>query len=120
MAKRILVIDDDEDILTILDIIFKEEGYETILYQTGVSTAQIKVLHPDLILLDVRINGFEKTGTEICLDIKNELELKKVPVLLLSAEFDVAALALNSGANGYMNKPFDVNKLLTKVKEFLT
>ena len=60
MAKRILVIDDDEDILSILDIIFGDEGYEPILYNTSMSAENIKILHPDLILLDVRIVGFDK------------------------------------------------------------
>ncbi len=119
MAKRILVIDDDEDILSILDILFGDEGYETILYQTGTTTDHIKILHPDLILLDVRIAGFEKTGDQICAEIKSELELTDVPVLLVSAEVDVDQRAQACGANGYVNKPFDIDNLLAKVKEFI-
>lgn len=119
MAKRVLVIDDDEDILTILNIILGDEGYEAILSQTGPTTEEIKILHPDLILLDVRIVGFEKTGAEICAEIKSKLELANIPVLLFSSETDVAALANSSGANGYVKKPFDINKLLAKVKEFI-
>jgi two-component system response regulator VicR len=119
MAKRILVIDDDEDILNILDIILGDEGYEAILSQTGPTTEEIKILHPDLILLDIRISGFEKTGVQICAEIKSELALANIPVLLFSAEMDVPILANNSGANGYVKKPFDINKLLAKVKEFI-
>ncbi|EDM37782.1 response regulator receiver sensor signal transduction histidine kinase [Pedobacter sp. BAL39] len=119
MTKKILVIDDDEDILSILDILFVEEGYEAILYNTGTTTEQIKILHPDLILLDVRINGFEKTGVQICAEIKNQLELNDIPVLLVSAEMNVDGLARSCGANGYINKPFDIDKLLSKVKEFI-
>ena len=119
MAKRILVIDDDEDILAILDIIFGEEGYERILYRTGTTIDEIKIIHPDLILLDVRISGFEKSGPQICTEIKSELELDDIPVLLVLAEMDVDELAKQCGANGYVNKPFDINNLLAKVKEFL-
>jgi len=119
MAKRILVIDDDQDILSILDIIFVEEGYETILHQSGTSVEHIKILHPDLILLDVRINGFPKTGAQICTEIKNERELDEIPVLLVSAEINVPELAQSCGANGYVNKPFDIDNLLAKVKEFI-
>lgn len=119
MAKRILVIDDDEDILSIFDLIFCEEGFEAILYNTGTTIEDIKNLRPDLILLDIRIVGFEKTGTEICAEIKNQLELEKIPVLLVSAEENVDLLATSCGANGYVNKPFDINKLLVKVKEFI-
>jgi two-component system response regulator VicR len=120
MAKRILVIDDDEDILAILDIIFGEEGYERILCRTGTTVEHMKILHPDLILLDVRITGFNKTGAEICAEIKAQLELSNIPVLLISAEADVEMLANGCGANGYVSKPFDIYHLLTKVKEFIT
>lgn len=120
MAKRILVIDDDEDILSILDIIFGDEGYEPILYKTGTTAEHIKILHPDLILLDVRIAGFDKTGPEICSEIKSQLELSNIPVLLLSAETNVGELAQACGANGFVNKPFDIFGLLTKVKEFIS
>lgn len=119
MAKRILVIDDDQDILSILDIIFVEEGYETILYQSGTTVEHVKILHPDLILLDVRITGFPKTGAQICAEIKNERELESIPVLLVSAEINVPELAESCGANGYVNKPFDIENLLAKVKEFI-
>ncbi|RBQ08925.1 response regulator [Pedobacter miscanthi] len=119
MAKRILVIDDDQDILNILDIIFGEEGYEVTLKNTGTTADQVKLISPDLILLDVRINGFSKTGDEICAEIKQELELSAIPVLLFSAEADVRQRAGLCGANGYLNKPFDINKLLEKVKHFI-
>jgi two-component system response regulator VicR len=120
MAKRILVIDDDEDILSILDILFAEEGYEAILQNTGATADQVKLIGPDLILMDVRIIGFSKTGDQICAEIKRELELTDIPVLLFSAEPDVHQRASSCGANGYLNKPFDINKLLEKVKEFIT
>ena len=120
MAKRILVIDDDEDILSILDILFAEEGYDVVLQNTGTTADQVKLIGPDLILLDVRIGGFAKTGDEICAEIKRELELNDIPVLLVSAEADVRERASFCGADGFLNKPFDINKLLVKVKEFIT
>jgi len=120
MAKRILVIDDDEDILNILDILFAEEGYDVIVKSTGTTADQVRLIGPDLILLDVRITGFSKTGDEICSEIKQELELTAIPVLLFSAEPDVRQRARSCGANGYLNKPFDIDRLLEKVKEFIT
>ena len=115
-----MVIDDDEDILSILDIIFGEEGYEPILFKTGTTAEEIKIVHPDLILLDVRIAGFHKTGAEICAEIKAQLELAEIPVILISAEEDIELLAHGCGANGYVNKPFDIFHLVTKVKEFIS
>ena len=120
MSKRILVIDDDEDILAIMDIIFEEEGYQTILYNTGATAEQIKLLSPDLILLDVRITGFHKTGADICSEIREETGLNSVPILLVSAETNVDVLAKTCGASGYVNKPFDIDGLLSKVKELIS
>lgn len=120
MAKRILVIDDDEDILSLMDIIFEEEGYQVTLLKTGTTTDYIKVLRPHLILLDIRIVGFQKTGDEFCNLIRKERELDKVPVILVSAEPNLHMLANNCGANSYINKPFSIDYLLAKVKEFLS
>lgn len=119
MAKKILVIDDDEDILEILNIIFGEEGYELVLMNTGATPAQIQILNPDLVLLDVRITGYDKTGDEICSAIKAELEMSSTPVVLLSAEEELGQLARTCGADGFIHKPFDVSVLLAKIKELV-
>ncbi|WP_411273235.1 response regulator transcription factor [Daejeonella sp.] len=119
MKKRILVIDDDEDILSILDILFGDEGYEVILLNTGTTAEKVHLIHPDVILLDVRIIGFNKSGDQICKEIKSLNSTKNIPVLLLSAEFNVSELAQNCGADGYMRKPFNVNELISQVNLIL-
>lgn len=120
MGKRILVIDDDEDILSILSIIFEEEGFEVIVKNTGVTANEVKLIGPDLILLDITIIGFSKSGDEICAEIKREMELTTIPVVLVSAEPNIHQRASSCGANSYLSKPFEINKLVEKVKEFIT
>ncbi len=93
MNKKILVIDDDEDIRAILAIIFCDEGYNPILFDRGIDPEQIKKLLPDLIVLDIRIAGYEKSGNEICEEIKSHTELTDIPVLLISAEDNIYDLA---------------------------
>ena len=119
MKKRILVIDDDEDILTILKIIFEDEGYEVISLNTGTTAEEVQIMHPDLILLDVRIIGFNKTGDQICNEIKSRANTRYIPVILLSAEINVPQLAEESRADGYMRKPFDVKELVDQVNQIL-
>lgn len=119
MVKRILVIDDDQDILEILNIIFKDEGYEVILCDTGTTAQYVQLIRPDLVLLDVRIIGFHKTGAEICKELKSYNETKGLPVILVSAEADIDIIAYKSGADAYVSKPFEVHKLISQVKEFL-
>lgn len=119
MKKRILVIDDDEDILTILNIIFEDEGYEVISLNTGATAEEVQIIHPDLILLDVRIIGFNKTGDQICNEIKSRASTRDIPVILLSAEINVPQLAQESRADGYLRKPFDVKELVDHVNQIL-
>jgi len=117
MNKRILIIDDDEDILDILNTIFRDEGYDVIISNTGEAANHIHIIHPDIILLDVRIEGSPKRGNEICAEIKAEYPDSKLPVVLVSAETDLAMLANECGADFYIKKPFDIYDILLQVKK---
>lgn len=119
MNKRILIIDDDEDILDILHIVFKEDGFNVVISNTGEAVDQIHLINPDLILLDVRIEGSAKRGDEICAEIKAQSAFKNLPVVLVSAETDLAMLANECGADFYIKKPFDIYDLLMQVKQRL-
>lgn len=119
MSKKILFIEDDPDIYEILNIIFEEEGYETVGFRTAISPAEIAVIHPDLVLLDVRILGSEKSGAEICSALKTKEEWKRIPVILLSAERNLETIGKLSLADGIIQKPFGLSELLKGIKEFL-
>ncbi len=119
MPKKILVIDDDHDILEIIDIIFRQEGYDVVLSDNGKETENIGQINPDLVLLDVRITGSDKNGVEICAQIKSNPETQNLPVLLFSAEDDIAELTRRCGANGYIRKPFRAAHLMAKINEIL-
>ncbi len=113
MAKRILVIDDNEDILELVRMIFQEEGYDVIISNTSETAEHIPYLRPDLIVLDVRLENPDKTGADICREFKAQHPAVKTPVILLSAESDLKLLANSCGADGYLSKPFDVDALLS-------
>ena len=119
MSKRILIIDNDKDMLTILSFIFEDEGYEVISYNTGKTAEYIQLIHPDIILLDVRITGYPKTGCEICTELKSYTCTANLPVVLISAEYEIESLARKCGADDYISKPFDISYLLTKVDRIL-
>lgn len=116
MSKRILIIDDDEDILDILHVIFRDEGFNVVVSNTGEAANNIHIINPDLILLDVRIAGSEKRGDQICAEIKANYPENKLPVVLVSAETDLEMIANQCGADFYIKKPFDIYDLLLKVK----
>lgn len=119
MAKTILIIDDDEDILEILNIVFQDSGYEVILSRVGLEVDFINVLHPDIVLLDVRIVGCSKSGVDICKDLKANAQTKHVPVILFSAEHDLHTMASACKADSYIAKPFGIDNLLTHVQKQL-
>ncbi|WAC40919.1 response regulator [Pedobacter sp. SL55] len=118
MKKRILTIEDDPDILEILNIIFEEEDYEIISNNKGMSVDEVALAHPDLVLLDVRIVGFNKTGAQLCEELKASATTSHLPVILLSAERNLAQMATACGADAYISKPFDINGLINVVNKF--
>jgi two-component system response regulator VicR len=117
--KRILVIDDDPDILEILHIIFEQEGYQVILSQTGDEADHIDEIQPDLVLLDLEILSSNKNGAVICARIKSQPETSNLPVILLSSRPEVGRICAECGADGYLRKPFEIAQLSKKVKQFL-
>lgn len=96
IPKRILVIDDDPDILEILDIIFEQEGYDVILSEIGEEADHIREINPDLILLDLEIKSSNKDGAVICSYLKSQPETQKLPIVLLSSKSMSAKFAANA------------------------
>lgn len=117
MAKRILIIEDDPGILELLHLIFETDGYIVDGFLTGKSAEDITHMRPDVVILDIRIEGYEQTGDEICASLKAIIPPNGIPVLLLSAEKDLAKLAKESLSDAYISKPFNVDHLLEKVRE---
>jgi two-component system response regulator VicR len=115
MAKKILIIDDEEDMLEMLQIVFQDSDYNVVLSNKGMRYDQIQVIHPDLILLDVQIKGYGMTGNEICKELKAQPSMEKLPVFLMSAEYNLSALAHECHADGYFNKPFNISNLKTTI-----
>jgi DNA-binding response OmpR family regulator len=118
-VKRILVIDDDEDLLEILSLIFQAEGYNVVLSNNSEVAEHVREIGPDLVILDIRISGSVKNGGEICQELKNKFENARIPVLLISAEANIRRIAEACGADGYIKKPFDIDDLLLRIKELL-
>jgi len=120
MAKRILVVDDDENILSLERTILEQKGFEVTTAGGGKEALRILGEQPfDLVLLDVMMP--EVDGFTVCRRIKEDAKLKDLPVIFLTAKGGGEALAegFESGAIMYINKPFTANKLLTIVNTML-
>ena len=120
MAKRILVVDDDENILSLERTILEQKGFEVTTAAGGKEALRVLAEQPfDLVLLDVMMP--EVDGFTVCRKIKEDARLKDLPVIFLTAKGGGEALAegFESGAIMYINKPFTANKLLTIVNTML-
>jgi DNA-binding response OmpR family regulator len=113
LLKRILAVEDDEDILYLYQHIFREAGYEVGTSSTGRDLpVLINTFHPALVILDVNLG--QLNGIDICRQIKADPTTCEIIVLLVSANLPIKELLLRSGANGFIAKPFDLDDLLAK------
>jgi DNA-binding response OmpR family regulator len=120
MSQKILIADDEPNILISLEFLMKREGFEVVLARDGQEAIEaIERERPALVLLDVMMPI--KTGFDVCCEVRASEELHDTHILLLTAkgrDTDVAkGLAL--GANAYMTKPFSTKELVQKVRELL-
>ena len=118
MAKRILVVDDDEMVLMALEELLKPEGYDVDTVSSGTEALQ-KLDHDgyDLLMLDVIMP--EMDGYELCKRIREKEKYKETPVVFLTAKSrdEDRARGLEAGGNLYLSKPISPDKLLGIVSD---
>lgn len=113
MKKRILVIENDQDIRHIVEYILQEHGFKTLSIPEPDDVSALLGFSADLILLDEFINS--KPGHRLCRKIKDIPALAIVPVIILSTAHDIELIVKECDANDYICKPFDVEFLVDKV-----
>lgn len=117
--KKLLIVDDEPDILEFLQVILEEEGYEVL---TSTKSEYLEQLHngglPQLILLDVLLSG--KDGREIVKYLKSQGETKRIPVIMFSAHPSAEQTARAAGAEDFIAKPFNIDDLLAKIARLLS
>lgn len=119
-AKKILVVDDDPDILDALGLILMGEGYEVTTSEKGEYAENLHDTNgglPDVIILDVFLSG--KDGRLICQKLKSQEETSHIPIIMISAHPNARQSAKAIGADDFMAKPFDIDELLTIVERYL-
>ena len=117
--KKILLLDDNKDLLLIVQIILKSQGYDVVQACCVDEAAQkIRVHKPALILMDVFIK--EEDGREFCSQLKRDEETSQIKVVMMSGIESDNALLYQIGADDFIQKPFDYNDLITKVQRQMT
>lgn len=117
MGHHILVVDDDEGIVEVIQIVLEGEGYTVRTAANGDCLQGLADNLPDLILLDVLLSGDD--GRDICKLLKSNEVTRHVPVIMLSAHSDASKVADAGGADDFLEKPFDVDRLIEIVAKHL-
>ncbi len=120
MTHKILIADDEPNIVISLEYLMKREGYEVIVARDGAQAlATILRERPSLVLLDVMMPG--KTGFDVCQELRALPDFKDLPIVMLTAkgrDTDIAK-GLAMGATAYLAKPFSTKEIAAKVRELL-
>ncbi|MBI3534625.1 MAG: response regulator [Deltaproteobacteria bacterium] len=120
MKKKILIVDDEPDMLAILQIRLESAGYEVFTAEDGeAGLAQVTKVKPDLVILDVmmpKLNGYQ-----VCQNLKQAQATKGIPVILLTAKAEESDKFLGKacGADAYITKEYESDKLLEKMRELI-
>ncbi len=120
MSKRILVVEDDENIVKALGVRLKSKGYDVVAaYDAVMGMQKAMEQTPDLILLDIMMPG--GNGVTLAERLKNSTKTGNVPIIFLTAskQSDLRQQALSLGAIGFFEKPFDFEELLATVRAAL-
>ncbi|MBE5942418.1 MAG: response regulator transcription factor [Lachnospiraceae bacterium] len=115
--KRILIVDDDENIAELISLYLVKECFDTEIVSNGEEAIKVfKQYQPHLVLLDIMLPGMD--GYDVCREIRKD---SQVPIIMLSAKGEVfdKVLGLKIGADDYMVKPFDSNELVARVQAIL-
>lgn len=118
MAKeKILVVDDEEDLLELVRFNLAKEGYRVICAATGEEALElVREERPDMILLDLMLPGID--GWDVCRELKSDAKTARIPIIMITArseDVDVVT-SLELGADDYLSKPFSPRVLLARMK----
>ncbi len=120
LKEKILIVEDDGDIIELLEYNLKREGYRVVSSDNGEEALDaIKKEMPQLIILDLMLPGID--GLEVCKILKQDEKLKQIPIVMLTAkgeESDIV-VGLQLGADDYVSKPFSPKVLTARIKALL-
>lgn len=118
--KKIVIVDDEPNIVMSLEYVFKKEGYDVFIARNGEEAITIaKKENPQIMLLDIMMPKVD--GYQVLKYIKNNKKLKQLKVIVISAKSKTSdiELGIKLGADDYFTKPFSVKKLVKKVKQLV-
>lgn len=120
MAKKILIVDDEEDVVELVQVLLITEGYEVITGKNGLEALEIiKIENPDLIILDIMMP--EMDGVEVCKRLRKLDKMENIPIVMFSAKLSAVDKkeSFDAGADGFITKPFNTKGFIASIKTYL-
>ncbi|TMG88736.1 MAG: response regulator [Betaproteobacteria bacterium] len=120
MSKKILIADDEPNIVAALEFLLQRSGYEVHVARNGDEALKlVEATHPDLVLLDVMMP--QKSGYEVCMRIRERADWRHIKIIMLSAKGRDAEVSkgLSMGADIYVTKPFSTRELMDRIRDLL-
>jgi len=120
MKEKILIVEDEKDIIKMLEYNLKKEGFRVIAAGDGEDAIDLAIRgQPDLILLDLMLPGMD--GLEVCKALKKESKASAIPIIMLTAKGQESdkVVGLELGADDYITKPFSPRELIARIKAVL-
>jgi DNA-binding response OmpR family regulator len=120
MPKRVLIADDEPNIVTSLEFLMSKSGYEVKVARNGEEAlALVESFRPDLVLLDIMMP--QRSGYEVCQRMRSRADWRHIKIVMLSAKGREAEVSkgLSLGADAYVTKPFSNRELIAQVGELL-
>ncbi|MBW2039002.1 MAG: response regulator [Deltaproteobacteria bacterium] len=126
MAKKILIVDDDPDLVEAVSTILESKGYEAVAAYGGVEGLEkTKTENPDLIVLDVMMP--DKDGYEVCKELKGDPKYSSIPILLLTAVVSKISttrytqqMGMETEADDYVDKPVEPEELVRRIEVLIS
>jgi DNA-binding response OmpR family regulator len=117
---RILILDDDKDLLTVVKSLLRKKGFDVFAYSDwSQAWNAVKSYKPQLILLDVFLHGID--GLDVCKKLKSSSYTRQIPILMISSYPNIAETAINEfGADDFIAKPFEITEIIKKIHHILS
>jgi DNA-binding response OmpR family regulator len=116
--QKILVLDDDPDIGTMIKMMLEYKGYSVTVSDRAERMGEI--LHDnrvDLIIMDMLLSG--TNGTDLCVELKQNKSTSHIPIMMISAHPNAKEICLGAGADEFISKPFDMQDILSKIDKLV-
>ena len=116
--EKILVLDDDPDIGTMIKMMLEYKGYSVTVSERAEQAHEIlKNDEFDLIIMDMLLSGVN--GTDLCSEFKKDSSIADIPIIMISAHPNAKDICLQAGADEFISKPFDMHDILSKIDRLI-